>query len=66
MPILQKPIKGSFVIIHWQDSDFQIPHRIGSLPIDSLSHEFSDYFHQEHFMSLHIVYLIEMVFERSA
>ena len=34
MPILQKLTKESFVIIYWQDLDFQNFQKIGLVPID--------------------------------
>ena len=59
MPILQKPIKGSFVIIHRRDSDFQILHLIGPPPIDKLPLGVSDYSHPEYFTDLKTFNLIK-------
>ena len=66
MPILQKLIKGSFVIVYPQELGSQTPRKIGSFPIDDLPHEYYLYSHPEFFTNLKWFYLISMVFGRAA
>ncbi len=60
MPILQKLIKGSFVIIYRQELGFQVIHVIGSFPISDLPSEVFVCSHLEYFTNINLFYSVKM------